>query len=131
MHPLSRIFKSYLMLLLLTGMLAYSLFFLFEWAWSDFRTGKFTADFYFWGMILHTPWWMLGLFVSDRIFKIRIPKKFTFILEVLLFMILVIPVVSSPPLQLLDYLFFPYGVIDFFLCLALLLKLRMRVLNKN
>ena len=121
-------FLKFCLLVFLTATLAYSLYFLFELGWKGY-IGEFTADHYFWGVIVRAPWWMIGLFIADRLMKITISRKVTFLLEALLFGALLAPLVISTKQYPFDYVFIPFGIIDFFLCLALLTKLRLRLIE--
>jgi hypothetical protein len=129
MGPDNKKFLKFCLLLFLTATLAYSLYFLFELGWKGYHIGEFTAGYYFWGILLHVPWWIVGLYIAHQYLKISIPRKVTFLLEALLFGALLAPLVISTKQYPFDYVFIPFGIIDFFLCLALLTKLRLRLVK--
>jgi hypothetical protein len=123
MKPDNKKFLKFVLLCFLTAWLAYSFYFLFT------VVNGSSGDWYMGGIIMHLPFWFFAMLVGGLIVKILIPKKVTFLLEVLLMALLLLPVIYKPATGAFDYLVFPFNAVNYFLCLALLKKLRLRIIK--
>lgn len=112
-----------MLLCFLTAWLAYSLYFLFGVAYAQ------PGTWYLYGFMLHMPLWIGALLIGGLVTLLQIPRKVTFVLEVLLIAMLLLPVVYKPAITAFDYLVLPFYAIDYLLCLALLKKLRARIIK--
>jgi hypothetical protein len=129
MKPDNKKFLKFSLLVFLTAVLAYSLFFVVALAYSVPMGAYNWIHAYTFGFILHMPLWFGALLIAGLILKKPFPRKMTFILEALLFGLLLLPLALNNPREFFDYILLPYYAVDFLLCLALLLKLRMRVIK--
>lgn len=129
MKPENKNFLKFCLLVFLTAVLAYSLFFVAALAYSQPMGAYSLSQAYIFGFILHLPLWFGALLIAGLILKKPFPKKVTFILESLLFAMLLLPLILKDPREFFDTILLPYYAVDFLLCLALLLKLRVRVVK--
>ncbi|MEL1245229.1 hypothetical protein AAEO56_13210 [Flavobacterium sp. DGU11] len=129
MKPENKNFLTFCLLVFLTAVLAYSLFFVSAMAYSQPMGSYSKVSSYVHGFILHMPLWLGALLIAGLILKKPFPRKMTLILEALLFGLLLLPLILKDPRVFFDYIVLPYYAVDFLLCLALLLKLRIRLIK--
>lgn len=129
MKPENKNFLKFCLLVFLTAVLAYSLFFVSAIAYSQPMGSYSKVSSYVYGFILHMPLWLGALLIAGLILKKPFPRKMTFILEALLFGLLLLTLILKDPREFFDYIVLPYYAVDFLLCLALLLKLRIRLIK--
>jgi len=118
MKPENQIFLRYTMFVFIAAVIGYTLFYIFGLMY--YRPMGFFSGAYLYGFMLHLPVWAAALTFANLILKIKIHRKVTLLLEVLLFALILAPVTSNEVLAYYDYLELPFYAIDFFLCLSLL-----------
>lgn len=128
MKPDNEKFLRYLLLASLVTLLAICLMLAFH---TSYRGTGFLGDpgYIIYGFFLHGPVWLLFFLLADLVFKIRIPRPAVFVLEGLLFVLLLLPFVYDPSADAYNYIEIGYHIVDFLLCLALLTKLRLRLVK--
>lgn len=129
MTPENKKWLNYAGLVFLIAALAHSLFFTCALVWQQPMGTIHLTDAYLWGFLLHMPLWLAAFFICGLLFKRPFPRKIVFLLEALLFGLLLAPIVLSNPREQYDYIVLPFYAVDFFLCLALLIKLRIRLIE--
>jgi hypothetical protein len=116
-------FLKFVLLCFLTAWLAYSLYFLFT------VVNGSSGNWYMAGIIMHLPFWFFAMLTGGLITKLQIPRKVTFVLEVLLIALLLLPLWYKPSDSIKGYYQIAFYIIDYLLCLALLKKLRARMIK--
>lgn len=112
-----------MLLCFLMAWLAYSLCFLFT------VVNGASASWYVEGIIMHLPFWFFAMLIGGLITKLQIPRRVTFALEGLLIALLLLPLVYKPSGGLRDLYEVAFYITDYLLCLALLKKLRARIIK--
>jgi len=118
MKPENRIFLRYMIFVFIAAVIGYTLFYIFCLVYHSLM--GFFSGAYLYGFMLHLPVWVGALVFADLILKIKIHRKVTLLLEILLLTLLLAPIVSKKVIQYHDYLQLPFYAVDFFLCLSLL-----------
>jgi len=120
------IFLKYMLLAFATAIIAFCLFCIFV---SVYNFPGDARELWFYGLLLHVPVWLAALVFGNLVLKIKIARKITFLLEVLVTIILLAPVIVKEIEKQGDYLLLPFYAVDYLLCLSLLSLLRRRIIK--
>jgi hypothetical protein len=121
MKPDNKKFLKYALLSFFMAWLGYTLVSFFY-----HHYGLPALSHYVYGFIMHLPLWVAVLMFGGLVLKIKIPRRVTLVLELVLTILLFLPFVYQPALVWFDYFILPFYAVTYLLCLALLNKLTLR-----
>lgn len=113
----------------LSALLAVTLFIICGYAWQQPMGSRNIADVFLMFFILHLPVWFIVLLISGIAVKKAIPDKAIYIAALLLLCFLITPLILSKVIVLYDNMVIAFYAADFFFCLAILLKMKNRMIT--
>ena len=118
--------KPYLLLTFLTGILAYTLFFIFAVCYKQPTGGYSLIDSFFYGFILHIRLWFVVFMISGIFYKaIKKLKSINSTIKIIgtiIFMFLIAPTINVKLTEYFDYLVLIFYIFDFIFCYLIMVK---------
>jgi len=129
MKPEDKIFLRYVPFVFIAAVTGYTFFYIFGLVYH--RPMGFFSNAYLYGFMLHSPIWIAALLFANLVLKVKIHRKITLLLEVLLLTLLLAPIASDKILAYYEYLELPFYAVDFFLCLSLLSLFKRKFIDQK